>query len=99
MDVTLMYVDGCPSWREAEARLHEALALVGRPEVAVTLRRIETDEEAVAAEFRGSPTFLVDGADPFAEDGGGFGLSCRLYRTDAGLVGSPTVDQLVATLG
>ena len=58
----------------------------------------QTPEEAEAARFRGSPTVLVDGRDPFADPAAPVGLSCRVYRTADGLAGSPTVDQLLAVL-
>jgi len=41
----------------------------------------------------GSPTFLVDGVDPFPV-GDGTSWACRLYRTEAGLQGAPSVAQL-----
>jgi hypothetical protein len=97
--VSLLYVDGCPNWQLADDRLAEALGRVGRVDQHVERRIIATDAQAQAARFRGSPTFLVDGEDPFEDDGSGpFGLSCRVYRSDAGLAGSPTVDDLVAVL-
>ena len=36
--------------------------------------------------------------DRFLDSDTPVGFSCRLYRTDAGLAGSPMVDQLVAVL-
>jgi hypothetical protein len=96
--VTLLYFDGCPNWQLAGERLREALALAGRNDVRVEHRLVGTPEEAVAAEFRGSPTVLIDGRDPFADPYAPVGLSCRVYRTEAGLAGSPTVDQLLAVL-
>jgi hypothetical protein len=41
---------------------------------------------------------LIDGIDPFAEDGDAIGLLCRMYRTSDGLAGSPTTDQIAAAL-
>jgi hypothetical protein len=93
----LLYFDGCPSWQVTDSRLQEALAVVGSS-VEVERVRIDTDEDARAWGFRGSPSLLVDGSDPFAAPGAVVGLSCRLYRTDAGLAGSPTVEQLVEVL-
>jgi hypothetical protein len=61
-------------------------------------RLVSTPEEAEAAGFRGSPTVLVNGHDPFAEPDGPAGLCCRVFRTDAGLAGAPTVEQLLAVL-
>lgn len=48
--------------------------------------------------FRGSPTVLVDGRDPFADGGEAFGLACRVYPTEEGPAGSPTVAQLRAVV-
>ena len=41
--------------------------------------------------FLGSPTIRVDGHDvePGADDRDDYSLSCRLYRTEAGLSGGP----------
>ncbi len=59
---------------------------------------MSTPEEAEAAQFRGSPTVLVNGRDPFLDHERPVGLSCRVYRTPDGLSGSPTVEQLVEAL-
>ena len=98
MDVTLLYFDGCPNWRVAAERLREALALAGRGDVSVQQRQVTTAEQAAAVGFRGSPTVLVDGLDPFADPDAPAGLSCRVYGTAAGLAGAPSVDQLLAVL-
>lgn len=37
---------------------------------------------------------LVDGIDPFADERTHVGLACRMFRTPAGIAGSPTVEQL-----
>jgi len=56
------------------------------------MREIETDDDARAAGFVGSPTILIDGVDlvPAARDET-IGLSCRVYRRRDGRV-SPTPD-------
>ena len=98
MHVSLLYFDDCPNWQLADERLREALAQVKLMDVSVEHRRVATPEEAVAVGLRGSPTVLVDGRDPFADTDSPVGLSCRVYRTEDGLAGSPTVDQLLAVL-
>ncbi len=98
MHVSLLYFDGCPNWQVADKRLREALAQVGRGDVTVNYREVTTPEQAEATQFRGSPTVLVNGRDPFLDEGSPVGLSCRVYRTEDGLAGSPTVEQLVAAL-
>ena len=96
MTVTLRYFEGCPHWRLAEARAQEALERLRRNDEIVH-ERIETDEDAVRVGFRGSPTVLIDGLDPFASDGP-VGLSCRVYPTEAGREGAPSIEQLVRAL-
>ncbi|HEY5482968.1 MAG TPA: thioredoxin family protein [Propionibacteriaceae bacterium] len=97
MKIQLLYFDECPNWQVADERLREALAAVGSStEVERVL--VATAEEAEAWDFHGSPSILVDGEDPFAEPGAPVGLACRLYRSSAGVSGSPTTEQLVDVL-
>ena len=98
VSVALLYSEDCPNWRTADERLREALARAGRDDVAVEHRQVNTTEQAEAAGFRGSPTVLIDGRDPFADPDAPAGLSCRVFRTEAGLAGAPTVEQLLAVL-
>ena len=98
MDVVLLYIEGCPHWRAADERLREALILAGRSDVRVRRRMVTTPEEAEALRFGGSPSVLVDGRDPFAAPERPAGLSCRIYPTNAGPAGAPTVDQLLEVL-
>lgn len=92
MEITLQYFDGCPNWEVLDHRV--AQVVDGRSDVRVTRQRVETAEDAARLGFHGSPTVLVNGVDPFAEEGAPVGLACRVFRTTAGLAGSPTVDQL-----
>jgi hypothetical protein len=96
--VSLLYFDGCPHWRLADERLREALDRVGQPDELIEYLTVTTPEQAHALRFRGSPTVLVNGQDPFLDRAAPVGLSCRLYRTGDGVDGSPTVDQLVEAL-
>jgi hypothetical protein len=97
-DVRLLYFEDCPNWRVAKARLKEALVRVGADPEAVIYEQVTTLEQAEAVGFRGSPTILVDGTDPFAEPDAPKGLSCRIYRTAMGVQPAPTVAQLQAAL-
>jgi hypothetical protein len=93
--VAIRYFDGCPNWRETYQRLNEVLADTGHDDMTVALERIDTPEDAVRLSFVGSPTILLDGEDPFEPDvAGGYGLSCRIYRTPEGVAGSPSREQL-----
>jgi hypothetical protein len=96
--VELLHLDDCPHWRLTEERLTAALRLANRPEVAVVRRRVDTDEQAAALGFVGSPTVLIDGRDPFATGGESVGLACRLFRGANRLEGAPRLEQLVDAL-
>jgi len=96
MRVTLLYFNGCPNWKETEAHI-ESLRAEGF-DLELGRQLIETPEAAEQNGFRGSPTIIVDGADPFADPDAPIGLSCRVYRTEDGYAGSPSFDQLRAAL-
>lgn len=98
MRVALRYFDGCPNWRVAEERLRQVLEEVGASEIAIELERIETLERAQAVAFRGSPTVMVDGEDPFLDENAPIGLACRIYRSPEGSQGAPSITQPRAVL-
>lgn len=89
--VTLLYFDGCPNWRVADERLRQ---LADEHGFTLEYRKVETPEEAERLGFAGSPTVLVDGIDPFATGDEPTGLACRVYATEDGPQGAPTLDQL-----
>ena len=60
--VTLGYFDACPNWRTGRERLGEAVWRVGRDLFVVELRRVASHDQAVAAGFGGSPSFLIPAA-------------------------------------
>lgn len=90
--VTLLYFDGCPNWEQTDAHLR--LLAKEFPDLVITRVLVESPEEADRLGFRGSPSVLIDGADPFSDPDAPVGLSCRVYSTPEGLAGSPTLEQL-----
>ena len=96
MEITLLYLEDCPNWKLADARLSSLAA--ERDDITVTRHLVETPEEARRTRFLGSPSILVDGVDVFAEPGSEVGLSCRRYLTPDGYRGAPTLEQLRAAL-
>jgi len=96
--IVIRYFDGCPHWRLAAERVRDALQLAGLTDATVEHEPVETMEDAIRTGFRGSPTILVDGTDPWAEGDAPIGLACRIYRTEAGPQGAPTVAELRAVL-
>lgn len=97
MSVELRYFDGCPNWKTADERVRQALAAGGQTGE-VTYRKVTSPEEAERLSFRGSPTILIDGRDPFTNDSALVGLACRIYQTEAGAEGAPSVAQLSRAL-
>lgn len=92
--VELLWWEGCPSTERALTELWSALSECGLADV--QLREIRTDEEAVAEDFAGSPTILIDGVELMTVIGRGArdgpaGLNCRVYHRRDGRV-SPTPD-------
>ena len=99
MKIELLYFDGCPSHAELLPRLGDLLASEGI-DAEVELRRVETPEDAERERFLGSPTVRIDGedVDPTAKDPDDFGLECRLYRTEEGIVRTPPESWIRAKL-
>lgn len=92
LDIELLWWEGCPSTDRALAELRAALTDVGLPDAEVRMREIRTDQDAAEAEFRGSPTILIDGVDLVGADPDDTaGLTCRVYRRRDGRI-SPTPD-------
>ena len=91
MRVELMVVEDCPHLAPAEAMLREALA---RMPVDAGYRVTTVGFEApLPTGFGGSPTFLIEGRDPF--EGGQASYSCRRYlHADGTMSGVPEADEL-----
>ncbi len=100
MRIELLYFDGCPNHEALAPRLRDLLDRAGI-EDHVTLRRVESVEDAERQRFLGSPTLRIDGHDvePGAEARTDFGLNCRLYHTPSGIAGAPPDDMVLRALG
>ncbi len=98
MRIEILHIDDCPNWIEAGHRVTAALAALGRSGDEVTFRRLSSSAEAADVEFAGSPTILLNGSDGFPHSGRTVNLACRVYPTDAGLAGVPTVAQLIEAI-
>jgi len=98
MDVELLHIEDCPSWVQAEGRLIDALSRVGSSATSVHVVTVKDAEQAVALNFAGSPTILVDGTDLFPDGSRAGDLACRIYWTPTGIAGLPTTEQIVQAL-
>jgi hypothetical protein len=93
VDIELRYFDDCPNWQMTDALVKRLVEELG---VDAQFRRtlVNTQEVAERLGFVGSPTLLINGVDPFGTADAPVGLSCRVYRTEAGFAGSPSEEQL-----
>jgi hypothetical protein len=93
MKLEILQVPGCPGADLLDARLAE----LGHSRV---IRRVVTSQaDAERLGLTGSPTLLVDGADPFARPGQPPSVSCRLYLDEQGRHSpAPSPGQLRAAL-
>lgn len=97
MKIEVLHVPDCPNVSVLTDRLD--MLVSRRGDVVVEQRMIRDDFEAAVHRMTGSPTLLVDGADPFAKAGHSPNLSCRLYVDEAGRVsGAPSLTQLRTAL-
>jgi hypothetical protein len=95
--IELLYFDGCPSH---ERLLPTIRRLASDARAELTLRLVESPDEAEAEHFLGSPTVRVDGADvePGAAARTDFGMKCRLFRSGGGQSPTPPEEWIRAAL-
>lgn len=91
MRIDVLSVPDCPNHAIAIARIIEALRAAGITDAEITESVVTHDADARVLGMHGSPTILIDGRDRFVEAGTPPSMSCRLYRTVAGLEGAPSV--------
>ena len=73
MEITLLYFDDCPNWNEADRNLEQLRSEFA--DLVVTRHLVDTPDEAERLGFRGSPSILIDGRDPFGDPDAPIGLS------------------------
>lgn len=88
--IEILTFGGCPNRERAFELVSEVVAEVGC-DTDVRLIDVPDAEAAERTRFLGSPTIRVNGRDiePGAEERREYVLSCRVFRTDAGLTGEP----------
>ena len=98
IQIEFLYSDDCPS-HERALELLEQVVREEEVEPRIEIRRIETEEEAEAYRFPGSPTIRVNGVDIDPDATPPVGLSCRAYRQENGRISPlPPKDKIVSAL-
>ncbi|WP_446220482.1 DF family (seleno)protein [Micromonospora sp. IBHARD004] len=97
--IEVLYFDGCPHHAGFVPHLRALLDAVGVDD-RIHERAVETDADAQAHRFLGSPTLRIDGADvdPTAAQRTNYGLQCRLYPSEDGRRGTPPDEWIRAAL-
>ena len=98
MDVQLLVVPDCPNEERAGELLRRALteARIGGTPIRTVV--VTTAEQAEQLHFPGSPTILLDGADPFPPPDERTGVACRVYAGTGGARGVPEMSALTAAI-
>src|SRR5438445_13198322 len=94
MKVTIQYSEGCPHWKLADERVRKILRGLSPDDVMLEYQLIDSPETAERLRFHGSPTILSDARDPFATGIEPVGMTCRVFRTEVGVQGALTEDEL-----
>lgn len=94
MHIEILVIPDCPHAAAAKAQIETALADLCVHDATVQTTIVDTAASAVAREFPGSPTVLIDGVDPFVLSGARPAFACRVYSTPDGLSGVPDLRDL-----
>jgi MerR family copper efflux transcriptional regulator len=101
VSVDLIYDRDCPNIDPCRSAIHRALVAVGERPIWNEWRR-DGDDTPEAFRAFGSPTVLIDGRDFFntreSSADAPQANSCRVYPSDGGFVGAPTVRMLIDAL-
>jgi len=82
MKVALLYFDGCPNVETAYSRLKEALENLA-PGTLIEKVNIQSEADARAHKFYGSPSVHIDGVDLEHDEARPSAMTCRIYDDGA----------------
>jgi hypothetical protein len=96
MKIRVLYFENCPSYEPAVAIIREVVA-EQKLEAAIELVRVNSEEQAIAYQFLGSPTVQINSVDVEGLTGKAE-LNCRLYNEAGELRGYPSREMIRAAL-
>ena len=94
MKIEILYVPGCPNYWPAVERIQKVL-LSESFRASIEGVPVNSDAEAKALRFPGSPTIRINGTDVEPGQANTNGLACRLYANGGGV---PSEDLLRCAL-
>lgn len=95
--IEVRYTADCTSWRQTVQMLTQAANELSLS-VLISSRQVASDREAMELGFIGSPTVLIDGADPWPMPNAPAGLRLRPYFGPEGMLDGPSYDMIRAAL-
>ena len=95
MKIEVLYVPGCPNHEPAVEAVMDVLESESF-EAEVCQVPVQSESEARALHFPGSPTIRINGGDIEPESISGFGLACRLYGNGLGVPSVAAIRTAVA---
>ncbi len=98
MRISIQTIPDCPNAAGAMSLVLEQVQALGLEDVVVTERVITSNVEASFLAFHGSPTFVINGVDPFATPDTSVAFACRVYRDSGSLRGLPGASILRAAI-
>lgn len=78
MRVEFLFFEGCPHVTSTLSLLENILLMLA-PGIEVSQINVESEEQAEALGFHGSPSIRIDGIDLEGREGASTGLTCRFY--------------------
>ncbi len=95
MKIDFLYYEDCPSHDDALERLKKVID-EQCIEADISVRKVETEQQAQEWKFVGSPTIRIEGRDidPPASDAY-YGLTCRAFRLENGRISPLPSEQMI----
>ncbi len=84
MTIELLYIKGCPNFRDARRLIHDTIKSLGTK---TPLRKIEikNEDDVKKHSFPGSPTIRINGKDIEPETAHSAAMTCRIYSNGRGI--------------
>ena len=98
MRISVQTIPDCPNAIGAVSLVLEQVQELGLDNVVVTERVISSSAEASVLDFHGSPSFVINGVDPFATPETPVAFACREYDHTGTKSGLPDAAVLRAAI-